>query len=108
MTAQQAKEESLLVWRYLAEHPDITHKIELSNKIWRIISCYTNKCPLCEYYVEIFYSRFHNSFCKCNMCPLKNCSDDGALYHKWQHSETDKERKLAAEAIVKAIEEWEV
>jgi hypothetical protein len=93
MTAKQAKEETLEVWRYLAEHPEINNKDFLPVSFdW--LDNYVSSCPLCEYNI-------------CSCCILKSCGDD-SLYDKWCFAETIEERQQAALAIVKRVEEWEV
>ncbi len=106
MQAQQAKEEALLVWKYLAEHPEITRKIDLPDDLYIIITDYCGECPLCEY----FKIRDSESTCErpdCSKCPLKSCDEEYSAYYVWLSAKDTEKRKQAAEAIVKAIEEWE-
>jgi hypothetical protein len=60
MTKQEAKELSLEVWRYLAEHPEIQMKRYLPDEIWDKIKDMACACPLCEVN-------------PCHKCPLVSC-----------------------------------
>jgi hypothetical protein len=102
MTGKKAKELSLEVWRYLAEHPEIGCKSELPNYIWREIRNLTGRCPLCE----LFYGSKNGP---CNGCPLdaQNCMKDDSPFDRWLTTEIEEERQGAALEIVKIIEAWE-
>ena len=52
MTKTQAKRESLRVWRYLRDHPEIDKKSKLPKELLNIIQHYENQCPMCEYFME--------------------------------------------------------
>jgi hypothetical protein len=104
MTRQEAKELSLEVWRYLAEHPEIWSKGELPYSIYVKIKDMFCRCPLCELF----------SVCGrgCSGCPLSGngyyCDTSGMPYNRWWQSTTSDSRKEAAEEIVRLIEAWEV
>jgi hypothetical protein len=94
------------VWRYLAEHPEINKKHQLPNSLYKKIKFLKNECPLCG----IFY---RNSFLSCPGCPLSGqrsyCCSPGRPYNRWRFvSSGEKERKEAAEEIVRVIEAWDV
>jgi len=65
MTKQEAKELSLEVWRYLAEHPEISSKANLPEPLFDKIKVMMNQCPLCELPPK--------EFCKGQKCPLNRC-----------------------------------
>jgi hypothetical protein len=105
MTPREAKELSLKVWRYLTEHPEIKHKKNLPDFLWKRIRHLRHACPLCE----INYI----AFC-CPMCPLKSCDDDDSLFDRWSNSELyasalkeDAETIHRAQGIVDIIQAWE-
>ncbi len=110
MTAQQAKKESLLVWKYLAEHPEIRKKAFLPALFGVLIGKYENKCPLCEYFKNYYTMEYleDDDYDPCCKCPLQNCGKQESAYYTWLYDTDAEKRKQAAEAIVKAIEEWEV
>ena len=93
MTKLEAKELSLEVWRYLAEHS--VSKFYLPDSIYNKIKDLDNHCPLCEL--------FYNCDCICPDCPLQRCGE-GSLYDHWINSD---ERKINAQKIVEVIEAWE-
>jgi hypothetical protein len=101
MTAKQAKEETLLVWRYLAEHPEIRHKTDLPKEIWNKIEGYENYCPLCEY-TEV------DGDGECSDCVLYCCAVDGSSYDRWCYADYEEQRIEAAREIVEKVEKWEV
>jgi hypothetical protein len=103
MTEKRAKELSLEVWRYLAEHPEITHKADLPEYLMKKLYWLKSHCPLCELFMVP----------KCRLCPLnlagESCLDQKSLYGKWFNANTNTEtRREAAMGIVKIIEEWNV
>jgi hypothetical protein len=91
MTKQEAKELSLEVWRYLAEHPEIRRKENLPDGIYNKIRDLEFECPLCE------VLRY------CALCPLADC----APYERWVDKRDTKVRQGAAREIVRLIEAWE-
>ncbi|MDR1837592.1 MAG: hypothetical protein LBQ89_08045 [Treponema sp.] len=98
MTAQEAKELSLEVWRYLAEHPEIGIKEGLPKYLWDKIKDLLFQCPLCAIEnINCFSTKGQIT------CPLLGCSD----YHCWLEAHTKETRKDAAKKIVVAIEAWE-
>ena len=94
MTKQDAKDLSLEVWRYLAEHPEIRNKSDLPdgiyNKIWDL-EC---ECPLCE-------------VLDCDLCPLISCIGLNSPFDRWNYAMNNKSREGAAREIVRRIEAWE-
>ena len=98
MTKKEAKELSLEVWRYLAEHPKISEKCELPDTLYKKIKNMRGECPLCVLFIG-------QTFFDCPRCPLKNCGGN-SFYREWVWG--DKEvRKKAAEKIVETIRAWE-
>jgi hypothetical protein len=53
MTKKEAKELSLKVWRYLAEHPETARKRDLPGELYGAIRNLSCACPLCE----LFFTR---------------------------------------------------
>jgi hypothetical protein len=94
MTLKKAINLSLIIWEYLAEHPEIKNKENLPENIFKKIHHLFGYCPLCELFLfkEI----------PCSDCPLGNCGDN-SLFTKWQDSKTKKDRKIYAYEIVNAI-----
>ena len=94
MTKAEAKELSLEVWRYLAEHPETEKKRDLPADIIYKIKKFFVWCPLCEL--------FNNGEDNCSGCPLDddNCKNKGSLYELWDFSpygeEGNKRRAKAA------------
>ncbi len=103
MTKRQAKKLTLEVWRYLAEHGEISLKIKLPPKILNKISGMNAMCPLCEYFFEI-----ERTLCR-GGCPLnEKCIGRNGLYQKWVDAVDEKTRAAAALAIVRKVEAWKV
>jgi len=98
MTKKIAKELSLEVWRYLAEHPWIRTKEHLPRDLYERIKFMMNLCPLCELSPR--------EICKGPECPLKSCKGISP-YTLWAWAKSDEERKENAQIIVKTIEAWE-
>ena len=105
MTEKQAKEESLLVWRYLRDHPGIYDKSLLPEKIYSVIRKYWCTCPLCQLYTE-------ERGGDCEECPLKKagegCGSIDSAYFKWGDCGIEEDRERHASRIVDIIESWEV
>lgn len=104
MTRMEAKELSLEVWRYLAEHPEIRRKEGLPVALYKKVVGLAGRCPLCE----LFWS--FNDICE--GCPLDapglHCGGKGVAYDRWVSAETAAARKKAAKKIVRLIEVWEI
>jgi hypothetical protein len=107
MTKQEAKELSLEVWRYLADHPEIGDKFDLPTSILGKIVDLVYDCPLCEL--------FHNPDIFCPGCPLSGenyyCCTLGEAYERWWAERIFNSKPGIAEAaqeIVRRIEAWEV
>jgi hypothetical protein len=75
MTPIEAKELTLEVWRYLAEHPEIIDKFHLPGYLWEKIVRLDQFCPLCELY------RGNSHRLVCPKCPLQRCNK-GSLYYR--------------------------
>jgi hypothetical protein len=105
MTQKEAKEISLEVWRYLAEHPWIRDKSYLPKDLYEKVKDLQCMCPLCEL--------FHDHFgYECPGCPLSGegyfCYSPGRPYRRWANTGIKETRGEAAEEIVRLIEAWEV
>ena len=102
ITANYTKMLSLKIWRYFAEHPEISHKDELPDELFSQIKNMVLNCPLCEFFLQnagpILY---------CSDCPLNSCNTDGSLYNNWARSTSCEERKHHAQKIVDAIDAWD-
>jgi hypothetical protein len=105
MTAEQAKRETLEVWRYIAEHPgNIFEKDDLPEMYKAVIKNYYHMCPLCEYFMEKSRST-GNYFCM--ECILETCGPKSS-YAWWYNAGSSRERQAAAMEIVAKVELWEV
>jgi hypothetical protein len=101
MTKQEAKEVSLEVWRYLAEHPEIHSKADLPQELFEKIEPLKYECSLCE----LFKS-------DCRGCPLceadEACTEYYSAFCRWDsNSAGDMTRKEAALRIVEIVSAWE-
>jgi len=100
MTKKEAKELTLEVWRYLAEHPEISGKKQLPREIHCKIERLKVGCPLCELY-------WYKGRLGCSGCPLIDC-DDGSDYDNWIGANNREDRSRYAQNIVDKVEAWEV
>jgi len=103
MTKPEAKELSLKVWRYLAEHSWCMRKRDLP--FYNEIADLELNCPLCEVILKE-----HHSYDRCLNCPLgENSFYEGKcdLYNKWNRAVDDAARVNAASIIVELIEGWD-
>jgi hypothetical protein len=102
MTQKEAKELSLELWTYLAEHPRCQEKNRVPRKLYSKIEELSCRCPLCEMFEKY----------DCGGCPLKTagqkCSYKNSAYRLWNSSTIDEisQRKKAAERIVQIISAW--
>jgi hypothetical protein len=108
MTRQEAKELSLEVWRYLAEHPEIKGKEGLPTLLFNKIERLRLQCPLCEVFcVKVI--KASGAYISCRGCPLaegdRRCFDRGCVFHRWANS--NRKGKASAREIVRLIEAWE-
>jgi hypothetical protein len=109
MTQKEAKELTLELWQYLAEHPECKYKSSVPEEIYAKIEGLLNRCPLCEV--------FHLSNCEnipsCENCPLfldrDGCGNPGSAPLRWSLSKRNdfESRKAAAERIVEIVSAWE-
>ena len=100
MTACYAKEISLVVWRYLAAHPEVRYKHDLPPELYSLVKDMALNCPLCE-----FFLRHADPLDPCYHCPLVSCKE-GSPYLCWARSESCGERASYANMIVASIEAW--
>jgi hypothetical protein len=105
MTQKEAKELTIEVWTYLAEHPEIECKWDLPDHLWDKICDFTAECPLCE-----LFNVFRND---CPGCPLNthnvNCYLYGSPFSKWSAAGAGEEeiRARRAQDIVDIVSAWE-
>jgi hypothetical protein len=103
MTQKEAKELTLELWRYLAEHPECWTKAQTPQDLYKKIKGLFAECPLCE----IIQGG------PCDPCPLaaagEGCGKEGSAFDKWSYTDPeDKDaRKESAELIVKIVSAWE-
>jgi hypothetical protein len=103
MTQKEAKELSLELWTYLAEHPEFFSKAQVPPDLFSRIKNLKSGCPLCA----LFYDS------NCEGCPLytegEACVKEGSVYSTWEGSLHDDKntRKDAALRIAEIIRAWE-
>jgi hypothetical protein len=104
MTQKDAKELTLELCRYLAEHPECYKKDMVPKRIYAKIRDLLCQCPLCE-----IFRRCDN----CEKCLLAKadewCLNKDSAWERWHTSfyyQPDK-RKKAAERIVEIVSAWE-
>jgi hypothetical protein len=102
LTRRTAKEETLLVWKYLAEHGEITKKEHLPAKFYHTINKRFSRCSLCHYFHVVRVKA------SCDGCPLQVSDIVCYMYHAWLEATTNSTRIEAANAIVDAVEAWEI
>jgi len=103
MTKQEAKELTIEVWQYLADHPEIYSKIDLPDYLLKQITDCCNHCPLCQ----VILRRVDED---CINCPLESCDGD-SLFMQWCYAYLAGDpiavRREAAQGIVDAVKAWE-
>jgi hypothetical protein len=101
MTRKEAKELTLELWQYLAEHPECFLKSQVEEGLWLKIKGLLNRCPLCKLFQNLI----------CEGCPLMNgihnCEEWPSPWNRWLYSDDDSTRKKAAERIVEIVSAWE-
>jgi hypothetical protein len=100
LTKKKAKELTLEIWRYLAEHPEINTKDDLPEELLSKIRDMCDRCPLCTFAIQ--------NGLRCRDCVLPNCCYKKSPFNKWISSETKEERADAAMEIVRRIEAWDI
>jgi len=106
-----AKQRSLKVWKYLADHPEIDMKQKLPKDIGELVWKDTGSCPLC--------TLFHDHAHYCPDCPLSSenvtCFTTGEPYALWEASKllrysypekAKEERVITALLVYYQIKEW--
>jgi hypothetical protein len=102
MTQKEAKELTLELWGYLAEHPECISKSQTPKRIWHRVWHLNGKCPLC-----------HVLHTDCTICPLGiewgYCANEESAYRIWCNSRAEETgvRKKAALRIVEIVSKWE-
>jgi hypothetical protein len=101
---KEAKELTIEVWTYFAEHPEIRRKYELPKILYEKIEYLCNECPLC-----VLFLKGHEEK-KCEYCPLNlsghKCRQKGSYFYCWYNAKTKEERIAAAWGIVNITKEW--
>jgi hypothetical protein len=110
---QSAKERALVVWEYLANHPEIKVKYQLPEELFNLIHFDVAYCPLCTLFLD-------DSDWICPGCPLDRADNNCRSLSKndwmiWSNNEyakfgeySNEERLEAAERILTIIEQWDV
>ena len=112
MTNPEAKELTIEVWTYLAEHSEVASKTKLPDELFSKIKDLKGYCPLCE----LFYRNeliTDNISDKCTGCPLNtkltNCFVSCSPFMKWVLAiNNNQQRKEAATEIVNIVKKREV
>jgi hypothetical protein len=103
MTRKEAKELTLELWRYLAEHPECCSKCEVPPGIYNKVKYLYAGCPLCELFAKK----------GCVRCPLddagKKCMLSNSPWCAWSQASPRSKttRKKAAGQIVEIVSAWE-
>ena len=105
MTPQEAKELSIKIWTYIAEHPEIKQKWELPNDLYDEIALITWQCPLCKIYT---YERSDTGISCRKKCPLYRCPSVGSAYIRWHTGVDEIIRREAALEILDKLKAWEI
>jgi len=104
MMPQEAKELSIEVWTYLAEHPECEQKKNLPLELYEQIELMPGQCPLCKLYM---YKHFDRSAMSCGkQCPLYRCDRIGSAWDRWSNG-VEVTRREAAQEIVDKLKAWE-
>lgn len=93
------KADAILLWTFLAEHPNIRDKEHLPKAIEAHVERYRFKCPLCQLFINK----------DCHGCPLSNgtqygCEQPEAEYFQWH----DGSGVNPAAEVLKAIKAWQI
>ena len=106
MTRKEAKELSLEMWRYLAEHPEIDDKGDLPDGVFERIKYFSTQCaqcPLCG----LFHPETNYAY-ECPGCPpdAKNDNGAGLLCFTWFVASSEEIRQKTAREMAAVIENW--
>ena len=103
LTKEKAKQESLKLWKWLAESGLDKHD---SPDFDYYCTKYLCACPLCE----LHFDKCASAFDKCKdinkSCPLKSCRK-GSFFDMWSNCDLIEQRKIFAQNIVNVIEAWD-
>jgi hypothetical protein len=108
ITQNEAKELTLELWRYLAEHPEEHDKQRILERLDRRAARFRNSCPLCA----LFYDSSRDTI-QCLGCPLEDagasCLRLNSPYSAWRCAPAEHmaARVAAAERIVEIVSAWE-
>jgi len=97
MTKHEAKEITLEVWRYIAEH-NLSSKKDLPVELFSKIEKLTYNCPLCHV--------LQNCFTDCPLNKPEPCFYCESFYFQWCNTNNSETRKKSAQNIVGAVEAW--
>jgi hypothetical protein len=111
MTRKEAKELSLEMWQFLAEHPEIVDRSCLPDHLFQKIKGMVKYDPLCDIFPVIKFNADMQTH-TCPGCPLSSvwdsCFDPMRMYDRWLYAFYEADRHVAAEKIIRVIESWEV
>lgn len=109
ISAEEAKEWSIKVWEYLAEHPDVADKGEIPFEIWTVVENMLNRCPLCEWRNSMRYFKRGINFCE--NCPLaaakERCTSRASAWGLWMDALSNTARETSAKRILEIVTEWD-
>lgn len=94
------------VWTYFRDFPSVALKEELPIELFVKVESLISYCPLCDFFFSLAKKEV-KAKAKCDQCPLDFCQR-GTPYNKWKHAQNDRERKEAAEGVLKQIEDWDI
>lgn len=97
-TEQEAKEITIEVFSYLADHPEIEAKSDLPNRLFKKLAVSKYLCRLCDIYTDD----------DCKKCPLETKIGTCGYYCDFILAKTPEERTAAANKIVELVKAWEV
>jgi hypothetical protein len=107
--AQWAKDLTIKLWTYLAQHPKITRKLDVPDPLLKKIIGLNSRCPLCHIFLP---QGAPASAVGCVGCPLANagerCDKEDAPFHLWLVTsiKEQKKRKIAAQQLVDTVSAW--
>lgn len=115
MTEKEARDISIEVWQYLADHPEIEYKQDIPERLWNKISGIRNNCALCKLYIPDDFDEdgyLNEVSCKdCVLCKVGHqCLKTNSYYNVWSISllgdKGKQDRVLGAQGIVDILKKW--
>lgn len=96
---RQALENSIVVWEYLRDNPEVYAKVKLPTALFKLVAFELNNCPLCTMFVGT----------GCEGCPLDAPDDQYcADFFNWAKSCSPVGRVIYAGRIVDKLKSWQV